>query len=131
MTSGGHTYALPDPFIVVATQNPIEQEGTFPLPEAQRDRFQFHVLVGQPDADEERRILDLVDAEESGSEPESAHLTLADLAQARADVRQVHVSPALKDFIVRLVTATREPEQCPEVEHPISPRGSVVAAVWR
>lgn len=125
VTSGGQTYALPDPFIVVATQNPIEQEGTFPLPEAQRDRFQFHVLVGQPDADEERRILDLVDAEQDGPEPEPVRLTLEDLARAREDVRRVHVSPALKDFIVRLVTATREPEQCPEVEHPISPRGSL------
>ena len=125
VTAGSQTYALPDPFIVVATQNPIEQEGTFPLPEAQRDRFQFHVLVTQPDVDEERRILDLVDQEAELPAPTEVPLTLADLALAQHDVRRVHVSPALKDYIVRLVTATRDAAECPSVEHAVSPRGSL------
>ena len=125
VTSGGETHALPDPFLVIATQNPIEQEGTFPLPEAQRDRFQFHVLVAQPDADEERRILDLVDAEAEGGAAPEAQLSVAELAAARDEVRKIHASAALKDFIVRLVTATRDAEQVPEIMHSVSPRGSL------
>ncbi|MEM7057581.1 MAG: MoxR family ATPase [Pseudomonadota bacterium] len=125
VTSGGETYALPDPFLVMATQNPIEQEGTFPLPEAQRDRFQFHVLVDQPDVQEERQILDLVDAEGSATPQNDAPFALGDLAAARDLVRQVHASPALKDYIVRLVTATREADRCPEVQYAVSPRGSI------
>jgi len=125
VTSGGETYALPDPFLVMATQNPIEQEGTFPLPEAQRDRFQFHVLVDQPGIEEERQILDLVDAEGGVPVENPEPLALPVLVAARDLVRQVHASPALKDYIVRLVTATRDSEMCPEVQHAVSPRGSI------
>ena len=125
VTVGGETRQLPDPFMVVATQNPIEHEGTFPLPEAQLDRFLFHVVVTPPGPEDERRILDLVEAEaETISVPER-RLAMADLAQARADVRGVHVAPALKDYIVRLVTATRDGAVVPEVAHPVSPRGSL------
>lgn len=125
VTSAGKTYALPDPFMVVATQNPIEQEGTFPLPEAQRDRFQFHVLVEQPDADQERRILDLVDDEAAGVDSNQERLTLPELIAAQQGVREIHASAALKDYIVRLVTATRDTVEMPAIEHAVSPRGSL------
>ena len=124
-TIAGETHALPDPFMVVATQNPIEHEGTFPLPEAQLDRFLFHVVVTPPGPEDERRILDLVEAEDlSRTRPDSL-LSMGELAAARDAVRMVHVAPALKDYIVRLVTATRDPEVVPEIEHPVSPRGSI------
>ena len=125
VTSAGNTYALPNPFMVVATQNPIEQEGTFPLPEAQRDRFQFHALVEQPDAEQERRILDLVDHEADGIAPTDVRLTLDELAAAQQNVRRVHASAALKDYIVRLVTATRDASEMQVIEHAVSPRGSL------
>ncbi|MEM7508685.1 MAG: MoxR family ATPase [Pseudomonadota bacterium] len=127
VTAGGETHKLPDPFMVVATQNPIEHEGTFPLPEAQLDRFMLHVMVDQPDAAEERRILDLMqDAGEA--DPSLDRLDMSALDQAREGVAQVHLSPALKDYIVRLVTATRDSEAMPEVEHAVSPRGSLALA---
>ncbi|MEO0624621.1 MAG: AAA family ATPase [Pseudomonadota bacterium] len=125
VTVAGETRALPDPFMVVATQNPIEHEGTFPLPEAQLDRFLFHVIVTPPGLEDERRILDLVETEAEGEAVPDLRLGPGALSEARAAVRQVHASPALKDYIVALVTATRDPEQCPEIAHPISPRGSL------
>ena len=125
VTSAGQTYALPDPFMVVATQNPIEHEGTFPLPEAQRDRFQFHVIVEQPDAEQERRILDLVDAEAEGIDANERPLTLTELIAAQQGVRSVHASAALKDYIVRLVTETRDATAMSGIEHAVSPRGSL------
>jgi len=130
VTAGGETYPLPDPFMVVATQNPIEHEGTFPLPEAQLDRFLLHVLVAMPDAAEERAVLDLVESETMTAPPAFAEpLSIDDLRWARAAARQVHVAPALRDYIVRLVTATRDRAEAPEVaeaiEYPVSPRGSI------
>ncbi len=125
VTVGGQTRALPDPFMVVATQNPIEHEGTFPLPEAQLDRFLFHALVDAPGHDDEMKILDLVDAEASEQPTMPARLEISDLAAARAQVRAIHIAPALKEYVVRLVTATRDVEMCPEVQHPASPRGSL------
>ena len=118
VTSGGVSRQLPDPFMVVATQNPIEHEGTFPLPEAQLDRFLLHLRLDLPDAQSERAILDLVEAE-----------GLAPPAQARAAVAQVHLAPALKDFIVRLVMATRPGGAIADwIEHPVSPRGTLALA---
>ena len=130
VTAGGKTYGLHDPFMVVATQNPIEHEGTFPLPEAQLDRFLLHVLVDMPNADEERRILDLVEKERQESGPAAPdRLAVEQIKWARAAAMQVHVAPALKDFIVRLVMATRDPAIAPEIteaiEHPVSPRGTL------
>ncbi|MFK7944668.1 MAG: AAA family ATPase, partial [Paracoccaceae bacterium] len=125
VTAGGETYALPDPFMVVATQNPIEHEGTFPLPEAQLDRFLFHVIVGQPGAEDERRILDLVDAEAGAMPVREFALTPENLARAQAQTQAVHVAPALKDYIVALVMTTRDAEAMPEVAHAVSPRGSL------
>ena len=130
VTAGGETYALPQPFMVVATQNPIEHEGTFPLPEAQLDRFLLHVVIEPPRADEEMAILDLVEGEGMGPLPElSGTVTEADVMAAREAAMNVHLSPALKDYIVRLVTATRGGEGiAASVEHPVSPRGTLALA---
>ncbi|WP_312525165.1 AAA family ATPase [Paracoccus sp. (in: a-proteobacteria)] len=130
ITTGGVTRALPDPFMVVATQNPIEHEGTFPLPEAQMDRFLLHLFLDLPGAESERAILDLVEAE-ALSAPETAVSIIAesDLHAARAAVAAVHLAPALKDFIVRLVMATRSGGAVAQwVEHPVSPRGTLALA---
>ena len=109
--SVGHvTYPLPAPFMVMATQNPIEQEGTYPLPEAQLDRFLMHVVVGYPDAAREAEILRLVRREASARErPEHARLTREALFAARREVLDVHLAEALEDYLVRLVLASREP----------------------
>ncbi|MEM8698524.1 MAG: AAA family ATPase [Pseudomonadota bacterium] len=128
VTAGGETHALPRPFMAVATQNPIEHEGTFPLPEAQLDRFMLHVLVGLPGADEERAILDLVEAETVDAASPPQRLDLAELTAARQAVAEVHLAPALKEYIIRLVTATRDAEAMPEIAHPVSPRGTLALA---
>ncbi|ETX28670.1 AAA family ATPase [Roseivivax isoporae] len=128
VTSGNATHALPDPFLVVATQNPIEHDGTFPLPEAQLDRFLLHVMLEMPDPATERRILDLVEAETQGTPPRPARLSLGELATARSEAMAVHLSPPLRDYIVRLVTATRAAPFADEVEHAVSPRGSLALA---
>lgn len=133
VTASGKTYALPDPFMVVATQNPIEHEGTFPLPEAQVDRFLLHVMLDLPDARSERDILDLVERESRRTDTGSrSRLSIADIHAARAVVANVHLSPAIKDYIVRIVMATRDASIAPElrklVEYPISPRGTLALA---
>ncbi|MFT3971966.1 MAG: AAA family ATPase [Amaricoccus sp.] len=133
VTVGGETRPLPDPFMVVATQNSIEHEGTFPLPEAQLDRFMLHVLLDYPGQAEERAILDLVESEERAARHVPVErLGAGGLAAAREEVRAVHLAPALKDYIVRLVAATREPDTVPEVraaiQHPVSPRGTLALA---
>ena len=104
VTAGGETYVLPQPFMVVATQNPIEHEGTFPLPEAQLDRFLLHVLIDPPGAEEEMAILDLAEEEGMGNLPAPEETaTAADVLAAREAAMAVHLSPVLKDYIVRLV----------------------------
>lgn len=128
VTAGNQTRPLPDPFLVVATQNPIEHDGTFPLPEAQLDRFLLHVVLDLPGLETERRILDLVEAEATGDRPSVQPLTLTELAAARAAVRAVHLAPELRDYIVRLVLATREGPQSEDIEHAVSPRGSLALA---
>ena len=132
VTAAGVTRALPEPFMVVATQNPIEHEGTFPLPEAQLDRFTLHVEVHLPDAALERRILDLVEREASAQPAGFPSLSTACIAAAKAAAMRVYLSPAVKDFIVRLVTAARSPAVAPElharIEHPASPRGTLALA---
>ncbi|WP_181706377.1 AAA family ATPase [Chthonobacter rhizosphaerae] len=134
VTAGGVTHPLPDPFMVVATQNPIEHEGTFPLPEAQLDRFFFHVTVDFPDRAAERAILDLVERETV--EPQAApvaRLSVDEIHAARDAAMRTHLAPALKDFIVRLVMATRDGTAdtgtAPVVEHPVSPRGTLSLAL--
>ncbi len=134
VTAAGITHVLPDPFMVVATQNPIEHEGTFPLPEAQLDRFMIHVEVKLPDAGTERKILDLVEQEVAGVAPAAvAAIGPAEIAEARSAAMRVYLSPAVKDYIVRLVTAARRPDVAPDIrqriEHPASPRGTLALAL--
>jgi MoxR-like ATPase len=108
VTIGDATYPLPDPFLVLATQNPIEQEGTYPLPEAQVDRFMMKVIVGYPTRDEERTILDRMTGEEG--EPQVARVIRPEeIVRARAVVRGVYVDDRIKEYAVNLVDATREP----------------------
>jgi MoxR-like ATPase len=132
ITAGGVTRPLPDPFMVVATQNSIEHEGTFPLPEAQLDRFLLHVELALPGAAAERAILDLVEAE--GRAPAAAHgprLSANAIHAAQAAADRIHLAPPLKDFIIRLVIATRETAGTPLdglVEHAVSPRGTLSLA---
>ena len=130
VTTGGTTRPLPDPFMVVATQNPIEHEGTFPLPEAQMDRFLLHLYLDLPGAEAERAILDLVEAEAVAPLPASGPVVAeTDIHAARRAVAQVHLAPALKDFIVRLVMATRAGGlMAGRIEHPVSPRGTLALA---
>ena len=130
ITVAGRTHPLPDPFMVVATQNPIEHAGTFPLPEAQLDRFLLHVVVEMPDEVSERRILDLVEGELTHhAEAMPVRLGLDEVRAARAAALATYVSPALKDYLVRLVAATRTDAAAPDlrtaIEHPASPRGTL------
>ncbi len=118
VTVGGVTRALPPLFLVMATQNPLEQSGTYPLPEAQLDRFLLHVVLHYPKADEELRILDLDllrDTQRPMSEPpelqpeQAPLMDAAAVLQARHAVRRVHLAPILRHYIVDLVRATRDP----------------------
>jgi MoxR-like ATPase len=106
VTIGRETYPVPEPFLVMATQNPIESEGTYPLPEAQVDRFMMKVVVGYPSAHEEHAI---VDRSLRSAEPVRAMLNPADLIGMQERVRDIYVDPAVVDYAVRLVTATRLP----------------------
>lgn len=128
VTAGNETHLLPDPFLVVATQNPIEQDGTFPLPEAQLDRFLLYVVLKLPDAQTERRILDLVESEGHGATHPAPRLALEGLQTARAKAMETHLAPELRDYIVRLVMATREGARSEDIAHPVSPRGSLALA---
>ncbi|TCS64474.1 MoxR-like ATPase [Primorskyibacter sedentarius] len=128
VTAGNQTHTLPDPFLVVATQNPIEHDGTFPLPEAQLDRFLLHVELSLPDAEAERRILDLVEEESRGPVPASYRMPLEDINAARAEAMSVHLAPELRDYIVQLVVATRDEVWAQDIEHAVSPRGSLSLA---
>lgn len=128
VTSGGKTHSLPDPFTVVATQNPIEHEGTFPLPEAQLDRFLMHVMLELPDKDTEAQILDLVEAEQAGTGPVSAQISLRDVRTAKESAMATHLSAPLKDYIVRLVMETRGGAFGGDIDHAVSPRGSLALA---
>jgi MoxR-like ATPase len=129
VTIGEKTYPLPDPFVVMATQNPIEQEGTYALPEAQVDRFMLMVKVGYPTRDDERKIMDRM------TQPEVAHaepvVTPLELIEARKVVKQVYVDDKVKDYIVDVVFATREPAKhgmkdlAPLIEFGASPRASI------
>lgn len=112
VTIGGKTYPLPELFLVMATQNPIEQEGTYPLPEAQLDRFLMYVKIGYPEAKVEHDILALARREALGFSSEKtqvAPLSQKTLFAARKEVLAVHTSPALEKYLVQLVMATRNP----------------------
>ncbi|HEU5074046.1 MAG TPA: AAA family ATPase, partial [Polyangiaceae bacterium] len=129
VTIGDTSYPLPDPFVVMATQNPIEQEGTYPLPEAQVDRFMLMVKVGYPTREQERTVMDRMTAKV----PAKAHTTTTpeQLSDARKVVRDVYVDDRVKDYIVDVVFATREPQKkgmkdlAPLLEYGASPRASI------
>ena len=131
VTVGGKTYKLPRLFMVMATQNPIEQEGTYPLPEAQLDRFLMYVKIGQPDAAAERRILQLVRNEALQERTEQIEVMPQErVFSARREALGVHLSPALEEYIVQLVMATRHPESYDAkfarwVAFGASPRGTI------
>tara|TARA_R110002073_G_scaffold239285_1_gene400786 strand:+ start:331599 stop:332612 length:1014 start_codon:yes stop_codon:yes gene_type:complete len=108
-TIGDTTYKVGNPFLVLATQNPIEQEGTYPLPEAQIDRFMLKLSVGYPTKEDERVIVDRM-MSTSDPEPIASILNLEQIAEAREVVNHIYVDDKIKDYIVSLVHATREPE---------------------
>ena len=123
VTIEGETLSLPDPFMIVATQNPIESEGVFPLPEAQRDRFQFKLTLELPDRADERELLDRFD-DDPGLGPDDVEQVIEPqmLADARQTVQAVHVAPAVKEYVLDLVAATRSHA---DVEHGASPRATL------
>ncbi len=109
VTIGDQTYPLEEPFLVLATQNPIEQEGTYPLPEAQIDRFMLKLKIDYPDPKEERQILDLMSQDDPVSVARVA--TPADILRVRQVVKEVYMDDRIKDYIVQLVFATRKPQE--------------------
>jgi MoxR-like ATPase len=129
VTIGDQTFQLPVPFIVLATQNPIEQEGTYPLPEAQVDRFMLKIRVGYPTRDEERLIMDRM----GGDKPPRANkvITTDHIARARGVVHQIYVDEKVKDYILNVVFATREPSRYglkdleDYIEYGASPRATI------
>jgi MoxR-like ATPase len=130
VTAGGETHALPDPFFVLATQNPIEQEGTYPLPEAQLDRFLLHIEVGYPSKEAELGILRLVRGEEQAkSQPAGASVELLKAARAEI-VARIKIAENVERYIVDLVSATRAPKALDDqlaqwIEVGVSPRASL------
>lgn len=112
ITVGRKTYQLPELFLVMATQNPLEQEGTYPLPEAQLDRFLMHVEIDYPDADTELKILKLNRGEALNQvkKPVKA-ISQEDIFTARNEVMQIHMAPAIENYLVDLIIATRQPEK--------------------
>lgn len=133
VTIGKETFPLPEPFIVLATQNPIEQEGTYPLPEAQVDRFMMKLLVDYPDKSQERQILDRMGttnprlAVEPVMQPEA-------IASARSVMDEIYIDDKIKDYIVDLVTATRDPSAAGVpaegmIQYGASPRATIFLAL--
>jgi MoxR-like ATPase len=111
ITVGNTTYKLSELFLVMATQNPLEQEGTYPLPEAQLDRFLMHVEIDYPGAETELEILRLTRSEAMKTvKPAVKKLTQDDITKARAEIMGIHLAPALENYIVQLIMATRRPE---------------------
>lgn len=128
---GRETYQLPELFLVMATQNPIEQEGTYPLPEAQLDRFLMHVTVGYPDLAAEREILALARREAAQQQARPADvLSQERIMAARQEVLAIHMAPAVGEYLVQLVMASRAPESYSEtlagwIEYGGSPRATI------
>lgn len=130
---GKTTYKLPDLFLVMATQNPIEQEGTYPLPEAQLDRFLMHVTVDFPDVVAEREILRLSRAEaarDSAAPKPSSEINQETLFSVREEALNIHMADAVEEYIVQLTAATRSPEKYGTdlrkwIEYGVSPRATI------
>ncbi|ALC14945.1 MoxR-like ATPase [Desulfuromonas soudanensis] len=139
ITVGQKTYHLTDPFLVMATQNPIEQEGTYPLPEAQLDRFLLHIRIDYPPVETERQILALARAEavagigtpgSASLEPEVQRLSVADLHQARQEVFALHLADNLEEYLLQIILATRRPQPYGDdlagaIQYGASPRASI------
>jgi MoxR-like ATPase len=133
VTLGGETFALPKPFLVLATQNPIEQEGTYPLPEAQVDRFMLKLRVGYPAKTEEKEIMRRM----AGREPVALEQVAApeEILAARQEIMAVYMDEKIEDYIVSIVHATREPAEygigslAPLIQYGASPRASIYLAL--
>ena len=147
VTVGGKTYPLPDLFLVMATQNPIEQEGTYPLPEAQLDRFLLHVFIDYPSSENELRIMRLVRKEAlneiqystgkktknsnvSAEKSEAQSISAAYIYEARNEVLKTYMSPEIERYLVEIIAATRTPEKYSDdlarlITWGASPRGSL------
>ena len=130
VTIGDETHPLPEPFLVMATQNPIEQEGTYPLPEAQVDRFMLKVTVSYPSREQERTILDRMGFTHPEAEMQPV-MKPEDIVAARRIVDEIYIDDKIKDYIVSLVIATREPESFdlklkPLIQYGASPRATIM-----
>ncbi len=133
VTIGSETFKLDDPFLVLATQNPIEQEGTYPLPEAQVDRFMLKLNVDYPSKSEEREILDRMALTETSMKVNTV-LKPGDIKRLRAVVDQIYIDDKIKDYIVDLVIATRDPQKYgldldEFIEYGASPRATIYLAI--
>lgn len=133
VTIGDETFPLDKPFLVLATQNPIEQEGTYPLPEAQVDRFMLKVRITYPQPEQERRVLDL--ALEEGAPPVRPVLQPQDILEMQDVVRMIYVDEQIRNYIVSVVGATRDPaafrlkEIAPLIEFGASPRATIFLGI--
>ncbi|MCP3699565.1 MAG: MoxR family ATPase [Aliivibrio sp.] len=131
ITAGRNTYQLPELFLVMATQNPIEQEGTYPLPEAQLDRFLMHLDVDYPGAEDELAILRLNRGEALGEQAEKPQpLAQSEIFTARKEVLSIYMAPEIEQYIIRITMATRKPEQycqdlAKQLEMGVSPRATL------
>jgi len=134
ITVGQVTYTLPRLFLVMATQNPIEQEGTYPLPEAQLDRFLMHVRVGYPDASAEKQILDLnreqAQAEARHEASPAVLLTQEQIFLAQQDVLSLHMAPPVEEYLIQILLASRDPSPYGDdlvrwISYGASPRGTI------
>ena len=108
VTIGDQTYKLPEPFLVLATQNPIDQEGTYPLPEAQVDRFMLKVKISHPERAEERQILDLMSCTNATPETQQV-ISMDDIRKAREIINNIYIDDKVKDYIVDMICCTRQP----------------------
>ncbi|MCR5424195.1 MAG: AAA family ATPase [Bacteroidales bacterium] len=133
VTIGEHTYKLEEPFLVMATQNPIEQEGTYPLPEAQVDRFMLKVVISYPKKEEEKNILH--QSLHEGFNKQTSMMKPEDILKARALVREVYMDEKIENYITDIIFATRYPEQYGleklkgMISYGASPRGSINLAI--
>ncbi len=130
VTIGDTTYPLPEPFLVLATQNPIEQEGTYPLPEAQVDRFMLKIKITYPNKKEERQIVDRM-AKTEVKIPIQKIITPAELINARKVMNEIYIDDKIKDYIINIIFCTRSPESYKlndlksVIEYGASPRASI------
>ena len=122
VTIGDNTFALPDPFLVMATQNPIEQEGTYPLPEAQMDRFFMRISMGYPTAEEEMLILERTENDNPVKRITKAVMNMNDILEIREEAKKIYVSEKIRKYIIGIVNNTRNNDA---ISLGISPRGSI------